>query len=593
MNPPDDTISKLPRKKRSILWWILALFLLLIGLFVFQLIGPDPQLIVSPQTTYITKPLGPKGIPNFEQYVLDRYRDGVTPQNNAAALLWTALWPGELTPGDYASVANELGLAQIPSKDDALVPLHRYAETKPFMDWLAKQLNLHPSAAGNSNTTESPEWMDLQAEVGADVFRNFELEREMLLEQASSRPWTSEQIPPLAQWIQQNEKPFALILEASTRPRCYFPSPTLINNETDSLIMYLLPGVQGCREVGRSLPARAMWHLGEGRPMEAWQDLLALHRIARLVAQGPTLVEQLVGFAIQGSACDRTQTLLHHGQLSAEQIQQIRRDLAALPLFAGVTTTLDQLERVASIDAVVGLVNNNWNAQAVEEILGADDEGLRALQIVSVDWNLVLRDINQWYDRLAAAARMPDRAMRAAALNKVENDMQALVGNARRPTKLALSLISRHERSEVVAAIVIGLLLPALNAATAAEDRANATIQLTQLAAALAAYRATNGKYPEKLDDLMPTILDKLPVDLYNSAPFIYRRDNDGYLLYSTGENGADDGGSSIYLSRLQGVQIDDSNSELHSKIPSGSDDISILQPRPPIKLRKPTSDAP
>ena len=53
-----------------------------------------------------------------------------------------------------------------------------------------------------------------------------------------------------------------------------------------------------------------MWHLGEGRADEAWQDLLAVHRIGRLTAQGQTLVEQLVGIAIDGIARERTLALL-------------------------------------------------------------------------------------------------------------------------------------------------------------------------------------------------------------------------------------------------------------------------------------------
>ena len=47
---------------------------------------------------------------------------------------------------------------------------------------------------------------------------------------------------------------------------------------------------------------------------------------------------------------------------------------------------------------------------------------------------------------------------------------------------------------------------------------------------------------------MAPGVLDKLPVDLYNAKPFVYKPTSDGYLLYSRGANGTDDGGSNDLL---------------------------------------------
>ncbi len=137
---------------------------------------------------------------------------------------------------------------------------------------------------------------------------------------------------------------------------------------------------------------------------------------------------------------------------------------------------------------------------------------------------------------------------------------------------------------------MIELFLPALNAALTAQDRQNTNLDLTRLAAALAVYRAEHGNYPEKLADLAPTILDQLPVDLFNAKPFIYKRIVDGYLLYSAGENGADDGGSNDQRNIFEGQPFDDLqnlNSSQPPQIPSGADDLSIRVPRSPIRLPK------
>jgi len=75
------------------------------------------------------------------------------------------------------------------------------------------------------------------------------------------------------------------------------------------------------------------------------------------------------------------------------------------------------------------------------------------------------------------------------------------------------------------------------------ESQTSLEAGLTMLA--LSAFHREHGKYPERLDDLVPALLTRLPTDYADGATFRYRRTDDGkYLLYSVGLNGADNGGS-------------------------------------------------
>ena len=102
----------------------------------------------------------------------------------------------------------------------------------------------------------------------------------------------------------------------------------------------LFPDIQNMRTAARGLSARAMHHLGENRPAEAWKDLRACHRLARLTAKDLTLVGQLVAIAVDGMACSGTQVLLHHADLSETMAQQILDELLALPPVSEMATTL-------------------------------------------------------------------------------------------------------------------------------------------------------------------------------------------------------------------------------------------------------------
>ncbi|MEZ0367522.1 MAG: hypothetical protein ACAI44_00390 [Candidatus Sericytochromatia bacterium] len=64
---------------------------------------------------------------------------------------------------------------------------------------------------------------------------------------------------------------------------------------------------------------------------------------------------------------------------------------------------------------------------------------------------------------------------------------------------------------------------------------------------ALQAYAASHGSYPTQLQALVPAWLPALPQDPYTGRPFVYRRDADGFQLYSVGENLRDDGGDGFY----------------------------------------------
>jgi hypothetical protein len=68
-----------------------------------------------------------------------------------------------------------------------------------------------------------------------------------------------------------------------------------------------------------------------------------------------------------------------------------------------------------------------------------------------------------------------------------------------------------------------------------------------QIACALERYRLVYGSYPEALDMLVPQFSEKLPHDLINGQPLLYRRTDDGkYLLYSVAWNEIDDGGKDV-----------------------------------------------
>src|SRR5262249_55523024 len=101
-----------------------------------------------------------------------------------------------------------------------------------------------------------------------------------------------------------------------------------------------------------------------------------------------------------------------------------------------------------------------------------------------------------------------------------------------------------------------------------AHDRIEQVQRNLQVAFALAAYHRDHKGYPAKLDDLALRYLAAIPNDLFCGKALVYRPSAKGYLLYSVGVNGQDEGGRSA----------DDD--------PAG-DDLAVRMPLPELKPKK------
>ena len=86
-------------------------------------------------------------------------------------------------------------------------------------------------------------------------------------------------------------------------------------------------------------------------------------------------------------------------------------------------------------------------------------------------------------------------------------------------------------------------------------------------------YQRQHGEYPESLDDLLP-LMGRLPRDYGDGGVLRYRRTDDGYLLYSVGEDGRDDTPGSIACDQTGGYPCPDEIYSLRLRPGTGRDEI-------------------
>jgi acetyl esterase/lipase len=488
---------------------------------------PRVLVTISKETTYITGPLRKDGYPDYVAALNEQMKKGVTPENNSAVLFWQAMGPEEIAPKLRARFFTTLEMHQPPENGDYFVSSDKYFQR-----------------LRNSKDPRLPHLVASQRDPVWDQFN-----------EAMERPWSRERFPALAGWLAANEKPLGLLVRATKRSLRY--DPLLCTNSDHELVLgVLLFGADQSRELGRALERRATLRLGNGKLDEAWDDLLACHRLGRLEGQGPTLVEALVAVALDSIACAGDQAVLQTATLSSKQIAKMRDDLEHLPPMPKMADKIDIAERFVFLDCLRACAREGFEMViSMEADLGRKSNTplhswLEEKTWESLDWNLIFRMGNSWYDRMVSVSRLPSGSARSAAVGKFDKDVRALDADSKDLMSLRTSTLTGSRRqavSEKVGRFLVGLLLPAASAAVKAEDRGTMQFEVTKLGFALAAYHADHGAYPKQLIELSPRYVAKLPGDVFaGGGPLRYEQKGAGYLLYSVGPNGNDDRGRGI-----------------------------------------------
>lgn len=478
-----------------------------------------PEITISEETTHITSPLLENGYVDYIAAINERTSQGVTPENNAAVLLLQACGPAQIDAASRAQYFQRLGISPLSDAGKYLQSPGDYAKGA------TNSANPEPEGAGAANQIDEQLTVSLE------------------------RPWSADEFALLARWLEDSKEPLTLAVAASERSEFY--SPVIADDR--NLFAINSPAHFAGRPIARALVVRAMMSMNQGDIEAAWQDLLAIHRLARLMSRGPGIVSSLLSVGIEKVACAADHVCA--GVLSDENLaRQMLADLERLPPMPPFADQIDGYERSMYLNAVIAL------AQVGPEVLdgrralsqGAPPEWLTNAN--NVDWNVPLCQGNEWYDRIAALHRLPSHSARLKEATGLNSRLKALATTPMDFSFLAKTgagIASQSEVGEKMAAVLICSLAPAFEATCDAETSAVVALDLAKTSLALAGYRARHGQYPATVGKLTPEWIQKFPLDEFSGKLFVYEQSGDGYKLYSVGPNGVDDGGASMSAENL------------------------------------------
>ena len=498
----------------------------------------DLLVTISEETTRITSPLKPDGYPDYVAALNLQLQKGVTPDNNLAVGLWKISGPIDLSVEMKPHFFNALGMDDLPFEGDYLTDYYTH-----YSEYLGP--------------------FNPQGGISLEDYESSRNDYEDAYSESLSAPWTKVSHPQVFQWREDNLDHIEAILKAVDQRDQYFNPYVLMpgsrDNEDDfapEIISILLPGVQRSRELARTLTIDAYYHLGNGDLDSAMRNSIAVQKMGRLIAKGGTLVEGLVGIAINGIAYTLDKQIIASEDLSATQLKAHLNNIQSLSKVPSLVEKINVTERYMYLDTTIAVAQHGPSALNITTGSAANPnpltKGLGKLFASSfVNWDNVLKTGNYWYDEMYRISKIQDIAKRNQAYSDLDNRLSTLATEANDPASLAKKVLLSGKTipeitSEQMSNIMVSLLLPALSAAVSAQERGLMQHEITQVAIGLELYHHANNRYPSNLDALKGTFLKSLPNDRFSGKPLKYKTTGNGYLLYSFGRDHEDNNGQTF-----------------------------------------------
>ncbi len=304
----------------------------------------------------------------------------------------------------------------------------------------------------------------------------------------------------------------------SQRPHCVFPV-----NWQDG-VGALFPHLGRFREASRIIAAQALILAKDGRLDEALDWCEVALRMSEHAASEPSLIGQLVSYAMQNITFGAVKQIVSAAETPPATAEKFQRYLRQIDLYKTFTGAMIG-------ERTFGRYMFDMLSQKPRAVckLVTEDTDLRV-------YPLLVRLYCGWLGRPV------HKLDELAYLEYMQRDIEI--------TKLPYREAAPKFEAQATTLktlpkylIVTRVASPVFSRASGKRDMAVANIGLCRVVLALKTYKYERGAYPETLEQLKQTLDWKLPEDPFSGQDFVYRRQGEGFILYSIGQDLEDDGG--------------------------------------------------
>jgi len=269
------------------------------------------------------------------------------------------------------------------------------------------------------------------------------------------------------------------------------------------------------RRAARLASLRTLVRASKGDGDGATDSAMSSIRMTRMFDRQPVMTVHLVKVACLALASWDIKTILECGRPAEASLQRLQETLLRVQLG-------ESLSRVALSERVYGLqlMRDQINPSLGEALLA--DQGSGALPERWPRASFWSRSGRQW---IAVAYLRELADLVSASRQPWPQVLDAMEAVGSEPSHFWPGQSSSFARAAVLTAKSMAFTRSAL------------------VSVMVERYRRANGKLPASLGALVPTYVKSLSLDPFTGTDLLYRHEEQSYVVYSVGENRADDGG--------------------------------------------------
>ena len=280
-------------------------------------------------------------------------------------------------------------------------------------------------------------------------------------------------------------------------------------------------------------------------------------RLVRLQTNSPMIICQLVRVASATIAWNATWEVVTSGKCSEPQLARLQAAWEGMDFSTDMARAME-MERAMTLDHFNLLTESaEKRAKALEDLASVAEfgfgseplaKGAALRRIHTAVWSFAwvrqdeLRSLDRWQQVIEF-----DRAARTNSWSTVKDGVTALDDD----TGWLADALGDSERSKMnfydrARFLFSGMTFSIGSHTTRKAMQAETQRRMMVVAIAMRRHYIRHGKFPARLDALVPGFIREVPLDLMNNKPLAYRLADDGSpMLYSVGEDGRDDDGDS------------------------------------------------
>lgn len=321
------------------------------------------------------------------------------------------------------------------------------------------------------------------------------------------------------------------LLEKASTMKCQF----LKRKDYEEGAGILLPHLRHLRTCSRLLAIKAKLEAENGEIDKSLHTCLTGLKTAKAVSTEPILISQLVRNALDNIALVTLEDVLKKGKGTIDRYQslidEIRKEREDEITYFGLLG-----ERIIfgmqEFPRLQRKMREEWMRMGKEERAKAFEELFGKGQPTKDLEDAFLKTPETFFDNqelcyLRTMAKM---------ISLTKEPYWQVRGKSEEFSK-ELDMLPKEK------AILTQMLVPALSRAYNQEARIDALLGDAEIALACYIYKAKHGEFPSSLKELTPGILPNLPLDPFTGKNYIYRKEREGFVVYSVGDNLKDDGG--------------------------------------------------